>query len=628
MPSGSYRPIRLFGWFPLLCWLLIQAQPCPGEKILALCSIQPVADWITQVGGDRVEVVSLVPAGQSPHTYAPSLKETGRFAGAQIAFEIGRGLDEWIFKKVYKTLDTPPKRVTLSEGLPALTLSGNPIDVEPKSVSDQSGWEMAEPEEDHSHSHSHEAGHGHSHDPEGPDPHVWLDPDLARIMIEKISRELGELDPDSKGYFEDRAKRYTEELEALDRELLSKAEGIRGRRFVAVHSAFVYFAEHFGLAQAALLEVVPGVSASLKDIRRVGEIYAENPQLEIWIEPQLSDREARILASELGGLPLRTVDPLGRPGENYAELLERNIETLLAPAKAAPQASDTLSSRLLGQKLGGSLLWRALLAAVMLGSACSLLSVIVVLRKMAFVGQGLSHAALGGVGIGLLIFPAAPSGDIRITLTTAVAVLLTAFAVGLASRRKEVSEDTAIGVFFVGAMALGIVAVRLSAGRPGGPVDPYSYLFGSAALIGKSDLLLIAAVTLVVASFIFIRYHEIHFFLYDERMARLSGVATTKLHYLLVVLLAVTIVCALNLIGIVLMSAYLVIPGATARLLTKRYHLLFILALLVGIATSTGGLLLSYWVELPQGATLPAGATVVLLQFATFLLTFGLSRWR
>ena len=252
----------------------------------------------------------------------------------------------------------------------------------------------------------------------------------------------------------------------------------------------------------------------------------------------------------------------------------------------------------------------ALIAGVLVGAVCSALSVYVVLRRMAFIGQGISHAAFGGVALGLYLFQdSASSNDLGVNVTTALFCVAVAVLIGVASKRRLVSADSAIGIFFAAAMALGVILVAL---RERYTADVVTYLFGSILAVTPSDVLSILVLTTLVFLALAVFYKELLYYTFDERMAAAAGLPVGFLHYLLLIMLALTIVVSIKVVGIVLVSAFLVIPGATARLLAKSFSSMMALSLVIGVFSAMAGLVVSHY------ARLPSGATVVMAQFLIF----------
>ncbi len=255
---------------------------------------------------------------------------------------------------------------------------------------------------------------------------------------------------------------------------------------------------------------------------------------------------------------------------------------------------------------------QALLAGVLVGAVCSALSVYVVLRRMAFIGQGISHAAFGGVALGLYLFQKADTGgELGVNITTAVFCVAVAVLIGFTSKRGRMSADSAIGIFLASAMALGVVLIAM---RQRYTADVTTYLFGSILAVTPGDLIAIAVMAAAVLIVLVALYKELLYYTFDERMAAAVGLPVTLLHYSLLVMLALTIVVSVKVVGIVLVTAFLVIPGATAKLLAGSFSTMMALSLVFGVSASILGLVASHY------AHLPSGATIVLTQFIFFVV--------
>jgi ABC-type Mn2+/Zn2+ transport system permease subunit len=255
-------------------------------------------------------------------------------------------------------------------------------------------------------------------------------------------------------------------------------------------------------------------------------------------------------------------------------------------------------------------LQRALLTGFLLGATCAVLGVFVVLRRMAFIGVGISHAALGGVALGLL------AGVSPIVAAGAFSVVV-AWVIGWITQRGEVSEDTAIGVFFPTAMALGVALISLS---PTYRQDLLGYLFGSILSVGPGDLWFLVVLSGAALGILALLFKEFLYLGVDEEAAKAAGLPSAFLRYLLLSILAVTIVAAMKLVGIILVSAFLVIPAATAQNLARSIREMVVLSVASALISVVGGLWLStVW-------DLPSGASIVLFAAALFFLSYLLGR--
>lgn len=256
---------------------------------------------------------------------------------------------------------------------------------------------------------------------------------------------------------------------------------------------------------------------------------------------------------------------------------------------------------------------QALLAAVIVGGLCSVLSVYVVLRGMAFIGQGISHAAFGGIALGLLLFGSSATQSLGTSLVTAVFCLVVAVLIGVVSHRGRLSADSAIGIFFAFSMALGVLFVAL---RRLYTADLMTYLFGSILAVTRQDLLLMTALAALILGFIALSYKELIYFSFDQQMAWAAGLPTGLLHYALLTMLALTIVASVKVVGVVLVSAFLVIPGATARLVCGRFGSMMAVAVAFGLLSALAGLYVSHLYDVPTGAT------IVITQFLGFAVAW------
>jgi len=251
-------------------------------------------------------------------------------------------------------------------------------------------------------------------------------------------------------------------------------------------------------------------------------------------------------------------------------------------------------------------LQRALVTGLLVGTTCAVLAVFVLLRGMAFIGVGISHAALGGVALGLIL------GFSPITGATVFCVGV-AWLIGWMSGRGRISEDTAIGIFFPTTMALGVALISLS---PAYRQDLLGYLFGNILSVRPSDVWLLAGLAAAALGILTAFFKEFLYLGVDEEAARAAGLPVDALRYTLLTVLAVTIVSALKLVGIVLVSAFLVIPAATGQALARSVAGMVRISVLSALASVVGGLWLSWrW-------NLPSGASIVLLGAALFFLAF------
>jgi manganese/iron transport system permease protein len=253
------------------------------------------------------------------------------------------------------------------------------------------------------------------------------------------------------------------------------------------------------------------------------------------------------------------------------------------------------------EPLGYGFMWRGLLASVMVGVICSVLGSYVILQGMAFFGDALAHAVLPGVVVAyLLAWPLA--------VGALVVGVLVALGIGALSQRGEVREDTAIGIIFAGSFALGVA--MLSTVRSYA-VDLAHILFGDVLGVSTGDLWVTFGLGGVVLLVIILFYKEFTLLAFDPTLAVVLRLPAGFLRYLLLVLIAVTIVVSLQTVGIALVLAMLVTPAAAAQLLTRRLPTMMVTAAAIGAVSNVTGLYLSYYINVASGPAMVLVATLI-----------------
>lgn len=249
---------------------------------------------------------------------------------------------------------------------------------------------------------------------------------------------------------------------------------------------------------------------------------------------------------------------------------------------------------------------RALLTGAVLAIFSGIISVFIVLRRVSFLGSGISHAAFGGVSIGFLL-------GVNPLITALIYSTVVAFGIEQISTKGRLAEDTAIGIFFSSSMALGIVLIGLS---PSYNVDLFGYLFGSILAITNEDALIAVFVTIFLMGIIFAIMKELYFITFNEELAFVSGIKVRLIKSIFLLSMAIAIVVGIKLVGIILISALLVIPGATAHLLTKRFYRMVFISCLISLFSTISGIIISYRLNLAPGGT------IVLMLSVTFFIAF------
>lgn len=258
-----------------------------------------------------------------------------------------------------------------------------------------------------------------------------------------------------------------------------------------------------------------------------------------------------------------------------------------------------------------------LLAGPVIGAVCSLLSVFIVLRRMALISEGVSHSAFGGISAAILLGIWIPAIDSHMGwgFVAGLFCVATAFLIGYVSRKKRVSEDSAIGIFLVTTLALGHVMLKTVRILGKTPPNVEAILFGDFANINGTDLAILSVVLLAVGATIFLLFHQFLYTTLDEEMARINGVNTRLINMLLLVMISLVIVVSVRMVGALIITALMIIPGATANLISRRFGGVLLASILIGTlgsSVATGFALVS---PLNQYST---GPLIVLLLFVVF----------
>ena len=265
--------------------------------------------------------------------------------------------------------------------------------------------------------------------------------------------------------------------------------------------------------------------------------------------------------------------------------------------------------------LGYSFIQRALIAGTLIGLLCALLGIFLVLRRFSLIGDGLAHFTFGSVALVLLC----GVSTAWVTYAAIPLVLIGALGILKLTASARIHGDTAIGIVSALGIALGVILSSLSGGYN---VDLFSYLFGNILIISRNDVYLTIALAVVVVTVVSFRARAFFAVAFDEELARTSGINTRRANILLVMMTAVTVVLAMKLVGIMLISALLIIPPVAALQLGRGFMPTILLAAAFGILSVVSGILASF------ALNLPTGGTIIVASFLLFVVASLVGRWR
>ncbi len=267
-------------------------QPRTGEKINVVTSFYPLYEFSKRIGGEKADVSILVPAGAEPHDWEPGPKDIIKIESAEIFVYNGAGLEPYVDRIIKKTESRKLIIVDSSEGIELIKEGG-----------------LA-------------------------DPHIWLDPVLAKQQAEAIEKAFIKADPANSDYYRANAGALEQELDTLDSYISKELSTARKNVFISSHSAFSYFARRYGLKQIAIAGLSPDIEPSPAKIAEIVRLAQENKVKYIFFETLLSPKLSEVIAKESGAqtLVLNPIEGLSddqiRQGENYFALMHENVNNL------------------------------------------------------------------------------------------------------------------------------------------------------------------------------------------------------------------------------------------------------------------------------------------------------------
>ncbi|MEM1944296.1 MAG: zinc ABC transporter substrate-binding protein [Nitrososphaerota archaeon] len=547
-----------------------------GGRISVVCTITIVADVVKNVGGDRVDVFSIVPLGGDPHTFQPTPSDAELVEKADIVFYVGLGLEHWLTRLVENLRQDSPL-VRLSDGLRFR-------------IDDRTGE---------------------------PDPHVWMDPTYVIQWTSRVADALSTLDPENHEYYQRNAARYIAELVELDRWIQTNLEVIpaQNRKLITSHDAFRYFGGRYDFK---IIGTVWGITTdeepSATLVSRLIEMIKREGVPAVFIETTINPQILKSVAEQAGvvvGGPLYG-DSLGRLGsgaETYIGMMKANTLAIASvlkggEARTTPEqsgANTTTILDLLTWPLRFEFMRRALVVALIIGVVGGIVGSYAILRGWALLGDAVSHSVLPGVAVAYVL-------GLDLFLGALGAGLAAAIGIGVLERKTRIKRDAVLGIVFTAAFALGIALISVIRSVA---VDLLHILFGNILAVSIYDLLMTSAAGAVVMAIIIVLYRELMIYSFDPVLAHSFGLKTTILHYVLMVLMTIAIVVSLRSVGVVLVVAMLITPAATAYLISKRLNEMMARAAVIGAVSAITGLYLSYYLNIASGASMVLVAVTI-----------------
>lgn len=307
------RQLAIAFLFVLIAFLPGCSEGCGkgggSERTAVAVSIFPIYDLARRVAGPDADVTLLLPPGRNEHSFDPSPKDIETASKAKLGVMVGLGLDPWM-EKLLKDAAPNARVLKVGDRVPTLTIKDDPIGAD-----------------EHEHDHGDDDDHDHAKGAQ--DPHVWLDPQRAQLIVRAIAEELGRVDAAHAIAYRERATELDKLLSALDQETEAKTKAFKKRGFVTFHGSFSYFAERYKLNILAVIEPFPGSQPTSDYVQKVLAVVKEKKVPALYSEPQLDARPAKIIADE-AKIPLGVLDPVGGGPEtdSYEKMIRFDVAQL------------------------------------------------------------------------------------------------------------------------------------------------------------------------------------------------------------------------------------------------------------------------------------------------------------
>ena len=246
---------------------------------------------------------------------------------------------------------------------------------------------------------------------------------------------------------------------------------------------------------------------------------------------------------------------------------------------------------------------KAILTALLASVSCGIIGSYVVSKRIVFISDGITHASFGGIGLGYFL-------GLNPIITAMIFGILSAFGIRFISSKGNIREDSTIGIFLALGMAVGVIFIYLT---PGYAPDLSSYLFGNILTVTSNDIAFSSVITLISSAGIILFYKEIFFVAFDEQYAKIMKLKVELINYTMIALVALVVVVNIRRAGVNLIISLLTIPQTTALLISKKFNVIIILSIIIGLISSIAGLYLSFYLNIPSGASIVFSEAVIFM---------------
>lgn len=332
--KGS-KTVLAIALIAMLAWTAVLAG-CAGKsnvtlaegKVNVVTTFYTLYDFASRIGGDKANVINLVPAGVEPHDWSPKSRDLRNMTNAQLFVYNGAGFEGWVHDFLDSlNKDSGVSVIEASAGIELLRAADHDHD-------DDHGHEEEKAKKD-DHKQKKDDGHGHGAEHSDVDPHVWVSPKSALKIAENIKNGLVQADAENKAYYEANYETLRKQLAELDAKFAQSLAKVPRKEIVVSHQAFGYLCRDYGLTQMPIMGLSADAEPTAQDLKEINKFVREHQVKYIFFEELVSDKMARTLAKDAGieTLVLNPVEGLTREqekaGDNYVTVMENNLQNLL-----------------------------------------------------------------------------------------------------------------------------------------------------------------------------------------------------------------------------------------------------------------------------------------------------------
>ncbi|MDN5342509.1 metal ABC transporter permease [Oceanotoga sp. DSM 15011] len=251
----------------------------------------------------------------------------------------------------------------------------------------------------------------------------------------------------------------------------------------------------------------------------------------------------------------------------------------------------------------------SLLTGILSGISCALLSNLIVLKKMEFIGDGAAHASFGGIAFAILM-------GWNLNIVGIITASIFASIIYLISKKQKIHENSIIGMLLSLSMALGVIFLYI---KPGYTPEISSYLFGDILMVNKQDVILLSTILIIIIFSIILFNKEIKYFTFNQRMAKIYGVPVSIINFIFLLTVSIVVVTSVKIVGIILVTSLLITPGVISKMWAKTLNQMFIISSFIGFFSSSLGIIISYYLNIPSGPS------IVVTLFTMFIFSYILN---